>query len=93
MPEQESLAKLFERPYRPIRIPKALLWLGMSWGRLGFLLGQPPLLTESRYQELTAGDFVCSGEKFQQLSRLGTMVSLDEGLRRSQEWYLSTEST
>ena len=85
-----SLAALFDRPYRPVRVPRALLWLGMSCSRLSFLLGHPPLLTESRYRELTAGDFVCSSEKLRELlgsSESTAMVCLSDGLRQTRDWY------
>jgi nucleoside-diphosphate-sugar epimerase len=87
-----SLAQLFERPYKPLHIHRAVLWTGMLLGRLGFLLGRPPLLTESRYRELTAGDFVCSTAKLSEIiGSIGSnkMVSLREGLRRTRAWHAS----
>lgn len=88
-----ALAGLFERPYKPIRIPQSLLWLAMFMGRAAFLFGRPPLLTESRYRELTAGSFVCSCEKLGRLTAPMKMVSLSQGLQQSREWYSSRYSS
>lgn len=83
----QALAGMFGRSCRSIPIPKILLWLVMSLGRPAFFFGRPPLLTESRYRELTAGSFVCSSDRLRRLTGPIEMTSLSRGLKQSHAWY------
>ena len=83
----QVLARLFNRPYRPVRVPRPLLWMWALGGELGGVLGVPGPMTFSRLRELSAGGFVCSVEKAD--ARLGfrATIGLDAGFETTARWY------
>jgi len=82
-----ALAATYGRPYRPRRVPGALLE-GVSWlGELSWRLGRQPLLDRARLLELRASGFVCTVDEA--LDELGfrAEVGLAEGVERTARWY------
>ena len=82
-----ALAAAFDRPLRSIPVPTGLLWLASSIGVLAAKLGFDPLMTPSRYREITAEGFVCSTDKLATATEFRAGVPLEEGLRRTIDWY------
>lgn len=83
----EQLALTVGKAFRPRRVPRSLLWLAMTAGRLPAHLGFDPALTRCRYRQLTAGGFVCSPEKLRRATGWEAAVDLPEGLARTRRWY------
>jgi len=82
-----TLAAVWDKPYRPLRLPSSLLWLAAAVSAPAARLGLDPILTRSRYQEITSEGFVCSSEKLRLATGFEARVSLEEGLRRTSAWY------
>ncbi|MFQ5701794.1 MAG: NAD-dependent epimerase/dehydratase family protein [Acidobacteriota bacterium] len=85
------LAQVLGRPYRPIRLPRAALRLATELSGLAHLVGRTPVLTRSRYRELTAGSFVCSTRKAESCLRFKALVPPAEGIRMAAAWYARGE--
>jgi nucleoside-diphosphate-sugar epimerase len=51
------------------------------------LAGKPPLLSREKLAEVTAGDWVCSSAKIRSQLAWEPEVALEEGVRRTAEWY------
>lgn len=88
-----TLASVCGVPYRPIRVPSLLLWLTSLAATPAARMGLNPLLTRSRYRELTAPGFVCSAEKLRRSTGFRARISLDEGVRRTHAWYARRHPT
>ena len=86
------LAKVVGRHYRPVRIPTSLLWLTMAFGFPLNLVGVKPLITPSRYREITSEGFVCSPEKLRKTTGFSAKIGLEDGLRRTFDWYTATHA-
>ena len=87
------LAEIFDRAYRPIRVPNSLLWLFMALGMPAALFGANPLLSPSRYLEITSKGFVCSSTKLRDTTGFKAQIGLEEGLRRTCDWCTATDDT
>ena len=83
----QTLAAVYGKPYRPLRLPSFLLWIAAAISTSAARLGLDPILTRSRYQEITSEGFVCSSEKLRIATGFEARVSLEEGLRRTSAWY------
>ena len=89
----ESLASACGVPYRPIRVPSFLLRLAALAATPAARLGLDPLLTQSKYRELTAPGFVCSAARLRRSTGFQARISLDEGVRRTHAWYARRHPT
>lgn len=83
-----TLAKLFDRRYRPFGVPHSLLRLWALAGDIGGLAGIPAAMTRSRLRELDAGGFVCSVEKAAETLGFHAAIDLDTGFETTAAWYL-----
>ncbi len=83
------LAESLGKKFRPIRLPSSLLWLTMNLSIPASWLGLSPLMTPSRYRELTSEGFVCKSERLKLLTGFEARVGLEEGLRKTIDWYTS----
>lgn len=81
------LAAAVARRYKPVRVPTTGLWLASRLGQLGWLVGRSPVLTRSRFEQLVAGSFVCSATRIRSRTGFCASTCLEEGFRRSREWY------
>ena len=81
------LAEACDRSFRPVRIPTSFLWLAMTLGIPASRFGLSPLLTPSRYRELTSEGFVCNSERLTQSTGFKARVELAEGLGNTIAWY------
>jgi nucleoside-diphosphate-sugar epimerase len=74
-----ALARTFNRPYRPIPVPLAVV-------RLGAWLGVGGLNAE-RLAEITSAGFVCSVERAERRLGFRAAVDMDDGFRSTAAWY------
>jgi dihydroflavonol-4-reductase len=74
-----SLALTFDRRYRPIPVPLALLragaWLGVSG------------LSAERVAELTSEGFACRADEAESAIRFRAAIAVEEGFRSTAAWY------
>jgi 2-alkyl-3-oxoalkanoate reductase len=71
-----------------VRPPGFLLYAGAVAAELfAMLAGKPPLLSREKLAEITAGDWVCSSAKIRSQLAWEPEVALEEGVRRTAEWY------
>lgn len=82
-----AVALAVGRPYRPIRLPSALL-VGAAWaGEITWRLGRQPAFDLSRLAEFRARRFVCSTERASAAIGFTASVPLLEGMRSTWQWY------
>jgi nucleoside-diphosphate-sugar epimerase len=82
-----ALAATYRRPYRPRRVPHALLE-GFSWiGELSWTVGRQPLLDRARLVELRASGFVCTVDEARDELGFRAEIGLAEGVERTARWY------
>jgi nucleoside-diphosphate-sugar epimerase len=75
----ETVARTFDRAYRPIPVPFALARLGAWLGAGG--------LSDERLREITSAGFVCSVERAEQRLGFRAAIDLAEGFRHTAAWY------
>jgi len=75
----KTLALVFDRAYRPIPVPLALVRCA-AWLRLGGLSGE-------RCQELMSPGFVCSVRRAEERLGFRAEISLADGFRTTAAWY------
>ncbi|MEJ2085779.1 MAG: hypothetical protein P8Y44_08885, partial [Acidobacteriota bacterium] len=83
----QALAVACGKPFRPFRLPQSLLWLAAAISTPAARLGSDPILTRSKYREITSEGFVCSAEKLRRATGFSAEVSLQDGLRITNAWY------
>ena len=84
---EEIAAQLKVRPVR-LRIPRAGLYLAsVIQGILSRATGRPNMLSRQKLPELLAPGWVCSTEKIRRDVGFTAPTSLQEGVRRTIEWY------
>jgi dihydroflavonol-4-reductase len=76
-----TLALTFERRYRPLPIPFALIRLG-AWLGVGGL-------TAARLREVQSAGFVCHVERAEQGLGFQAAIDLVEGFRSTADWYVA----
>jgi nucleoside-diphosphate-sugar epimerase len=81
------MAAAFERPYRPRRLPLAVVRAASVAGDLAWLLGWQPPVDRHRLVELTAEGFVCAVERARQALGFTASTALPEGVARTAQWY------
>jgi nucleoside-diphosphate-sugar epimerase len=82
-----TLARVFDRPYRPIGVPRPVLWAWALAGDLSGYLGFAAAMTRSRLRELGAGGFVCNVDKARDELGFEAAIDLDAGFETTAEWY------
>ena len=81
------LADVFNRPFRPIMIPKSALRAAANIGSLLSAIGVHAPLDRARYREIAAEGFVCRIDKAREQLGFVATTDLGEGLRETAEWY------
>jgi nucleoside-diphosphate-sugar epimerase len=72
-----------------VGVPRPLVWIAANACELaGAVAGKELLLSRRRYAEMYAPGFVCRVSRLREALGVVAEVDLDEGLRRSAEWYL-----
>ena len=82
------LAPIYGKPFRPIPIPRAALWLGAQVGSAARTLGLQVPLDRARWNEMTSPGFVCRIDKARDQLGFVATTDLGEGLKETAEWYL-----
>lgn len=83
----QQLARLFERAYKPRRIPLAALRLLAAAGDIAWRFGVPPPLDAARLAELRAEGFVCASDRARDVIGFVAEMSLEDGLAQTLRWY------
>lgn len=84
----EQLASAFDRPFRPIAIPRIALQTVAGIGSALSMLGIRPPLDRARWKEIDADGFVCRVDKARDQLGFVATTDLREGLKETAEWYL-----
>jgi nucleoside-diphosphate-sugar epimerase len=82
-----QLAAIFERPYRPWRMPPVAVHAAAALGDVAWKLGLTPLIDRSRLAEFRAEGFVCDVTRARDVLGFTAAVPLKEGLARTARWY------
>ena len=82
-----SLAAVFGRRYRPLRIPASALRLMALGGELSWKMGRQPLIDAARLDELRAEGFVCAVDRARDVLGFAAAVALPDGIERTARWY------
>jgi nucleoside-diphosphate-sugar epimerase len=82
-----QLAQSVRRPFRPRRVPAAVLRAIALGGELAWRVGRQPVLDLARLAELRASGFVCSVERARALVGFTAETSLAEGFDRTVQYY------
>jgi nucleoside-diphosphate-sugar epimerase len=83
------LAAVFQRTYRPRRVPPALVGALALSGELLWRIGIEPLIDRGRLAELRAAGFVCAVDRARDTIGFTATVGLSEGVERTAQWYRS----
>ena len=83
----ETLARLYDRPYRPLRLPDAALGVAASLGEAGQVFGQVGLINRSRAQDLRAVGWVCDPSLIERELGVRAAIGLEAGFKQTAEWY------
>lgn len=80
--------RYFGRDVRCIPVPKPLLWLAGHMSVLKYQLTRdPPRFSPGKVRELCHIDWVCRGNPLADLTRWRPRVGIEEGFRRTLDWY------
>jgi len=82
-----QLAQAVDRPYKPRRIPAALVRALALVGESAWRVGRRPAFDMARFTELRAEGFVCSVERARAVLGFSAEVALAEGLEETVKWY------
>lgn len=83
----QSLAAVFGRRYRPLRVPPAALRVAALAGELSWKMGRQPLIDAARLNELRAAGFVCAVDRARLVLGFSAAVTLPDGIERTAQWY------
>ncbi|MFN3266337.1 MAG: NAD-dependent epimerase/dehydratase family protein [Deinococcales bacterium] len=83
----ETLAKLFQKPFKPINLPNGLLEVAAALGELGRFFGQVGLINRSREKDLKAAGWVCDVTAIEQDLGIKCETPLETGFAKTLEWY------
>jgi nucleoside-diphosphate-sugar epimerase len=82
-----KLAIVFERPFRPIAVPRAAMRIAAEAGALAAMIGIRTPINRGRWRELNAEGFVCRVDKAREILGFAATTDLLDGLRTTAEWY------
>jgi nucleoside-diphosphate-sugar epimerase len=82
-----EIARAMGRPYRPIRIPRAVTAVAARAGDLAWAAGVVPLIDTARLTELGAEGFVCSVKRAADVLGFRAAVDWPAGADRTARWY------
>jgi nucleoside-diphosphate-sugar epimerase len=83
----EQLAAVFDRPFRPMLIPRIGLQAAASIGSVLSACGIHVPLDRARWREIDAEGFVCRVDKARDQLGFVATTELREGLKETAEWY------
>jgi UDP-glucose 4-epimerase len=82
-----QLAAIFDRPYRPWRMPRVAVHAAAALGEIAWKLGMKPLIDRSRLTEFRAEGFVCDVTRAREVLGFTAAVPPGEGLATTARWY------
>ncbi len=82
-----QLGRVYQKPYRPWKVPSVVLRAAAWWGDRSWLVGVKPLLDSGRLREFQADGFVCAVDRARDVLGFEAAVPLAEGLKRTADWY------
>jgi nucleoside-diphosphate-sugar epimerase len=83
----KTLADAFNRQYRPVRVPQAIVSGLALAGAVSWAFGRPPLLDAARVTELRSDGFVCAVDRAREVLGFTASVELPEGIQQTLQWY------
>ena len=83
----ETLAQLFDKPFKPIKLPDAVLEVAAGAGELGRFFGQVGLINRSRQKDLLSPGWVCDVSDIENDLGVSCQTSLETGFTKTLEWY------
>jgi nucleoside-diphosphate-sugar epimerase len=81
------LAGAFNRPFRPVPVPRSVLRVLAGAGDVAWKLGRTPVFDTARLTELSGEGFVCSVDRAHQRIGFRADVALSDGVERTARWY------
>jgi nucleoside-diphosphate-sugar epimerase len=84
----QQLASTFDRPFRPMAIPRIALQAVAAIGSAVSMLGIRAPLDRARWKEIDAKGFVCRIDKARDQLGFVAATDLRDGLKETAEWYL-----
>jgi nucleoside-diphosphate-sugar epimerase len=83
----ETLAKLFNKPFNPVKLPNGLLEVAANAGELGRFFGQVGLINKSRQRDLLSPGWVCDVSAIESDLDVKCSTNLETGFTKTLEWY------
>ena len=83
----ETLAKLFNKPFNPVKLPNGLLEVAANAGELGRFFGQVGLINKSRQRDLLSPGWVCDVSAIESDLDVECSTNLETGFTKTLEWY------
>jgi nucleoside-diphosphate-sugar epimerase len=82
-----ALAATEHRPFRPVRVPRAVFGALARLGDIAWKFGRAPLVDSSRLRELRSEGFVCSVDRARDLLGFTAQIALRDGIEQTGRWY------
>ena len=83
----ETLARVYERPFRPLPLPDGALEVAAALGETGKVFGRVGLLNKSRARDLRSPGWVCDPGAIGRDLGVVAGTDLETGFRSTAEWY------
>lgn len=83
----ETLAVLFDKPYRPLPLPNAVLEVAAQLGQAGQAFGRVGLINKSRQRDLSAPGWVCDSSAIARELDVHATTAITSGFKATAEWY------
>ncbi len=83
----ETLAGIFDKPYRPLPLPNAALEVAARLGEAGQAFGRVGLINKSRQRDLTAPGWVCDSSAMTRDLGVTATTALEPGFQATALWY------
>jgi nucleoside-diphosphate-sugar epimerase len=87
----ETLAKLFNKPFNPVKLPNGLLEVAANAGELGRFFGQVGLINKSRQKDLLSPGWVCDVSAIETDLGVHCETNLETGFTKTLEWYRASK--
>lgn len=83
----ETLAALFQKPFKPLKLPNAVLEVAAGAGEMGRIFGQVGLINRSRQKDLLSPGWVCDVSAIETELGISCPTSLEDGFAKTLAWY------
>ncbi len=85
----ETIAILFEKPFKPLQLPNFALEVAAGAGEMGRFVGQVGLINRSRQKDLLAPGWVCDVTPITEELGVQCQTALEQGFADTFSWYKS----